>query len=230
MSLILPMLTNGGGVGGAGLVLAYIGSNDTGAGVRNTSNPINFGDFSAPTSGLMIVCAITGSGSNGNEAASCTIGGSAATANIRSVDVSNRRTSCAIFSREVSAGNQEVILTCNNAPRSAAVAVYLLTGYTSATPTDTAADSKGSSGTSMSLTLDIPGPGVALYAVATRDDASGYSWSSATEDAEFLNLDSGSAYGGAAANKTTETLLSAHVETATYANDDERTMAAAAWS
>jgi hypothetical protein len=218
-----------GGVGGDALTLTYIGTADTGENVRNTSNPVNFGSFNAASDGLMIVASATGNGSNAG-VTSCTIGGASATEAANSINVAYRRTSSGIFTREVTAGNQEVIATLNRAPRSAAVFVYLLTGYTSATPTDTDADSKGSSGTSMSMTLDIPGPGVALYVVATRDDASGYSWSSATEDGEFLNGNDSGTYGGAAASKTTGTLLTAHVETATYANDDERTMAAAAWS
>lgn len=229
MTLIPPMLGNHGAGLGAGLTLTYIGENSSGEGTRNTSDPLSFGNFTAAEAGLMIVVAWSVSGSTGDEVASCTIGGSAATANVRTLDTSSSRSAAAVFSLEVSSGAQEVIVNYTTAPRACGVAVYLLTGYSSTTPNDTDAAIGTTSATSISATLNIPAGGVAVFIGATQNDGSGYTFSSATEDAEWLNHDSGNIYGGAAGNKTTETLLTGHTETLSFASNDERCIAAASW-
>lgn len=141
----------------AGPVRTYIGSNTSSA----NQTTYDFGNFNAPTAGLMII----GTGNFGDAAAnrtvsSVSIGGGAATIHVN--PSTGAQPSC-IASRVVSSGNNNVTVTFSGQMQNGSVAVWLLTGYRSATPFDTDGINDSSSGTSRIATLDCPDRSIAFY-------------------------------------------------------------------
>jgi hypothetical protein len=128
-----------------------------------------------------------------------------------------------VASRVVSSGNNNVTVTWSGGVTSCAVFVWLITGYNSATPTDGEATSSGTAGTSLTATFDIPASGTAVY-VNTHNNANATGWSSATEQDD---LTAEAQYAGA--DIDTATVLTAHVETASWTGSVGRAIAGASW-
>ncbi len=198
------------------VVLTYIGS----ASSTTTSTTFSFGNFTAPSAGLMIVGA-SGAGGALLSVSSVSIGGSAATLNVASA---NQNNAAGIASRIVSSGSQPVSVTFSGSRANAACFVWLITGYNSAIPTSTGVNG-ATSGTSLSATLSsILSGGVALY-VAAHNNTNATSWSAATEDADFAATQR---YSGA--HKLAAANLMSDVETSSWTSSVTSSgIAAAAW-
>ena len=228
MSLILPMMTNGGGVGASGPVLTYLGSdfidNNSGGSSWTTTS------FTASESGLFIACALTLNGSV-RTWADTTIGGVSGTLVIDvATDRGDQRTQAEIRTRAVTAGSYAVTISGEVVSRSAGVAAYLLTGYTSATATATGRGGGGGDVTSRSNTFTIPANGVALYVGGSRNNSSGYTLSSPVTDTKSLDDGGGSYnYGGIAGQIVTATELASQQVTMTTALS-EACLVGATWS
>ncbi|MEX2277890.1 MAG: hypothetical protein WD674_08905 [Cucumibacter sp.] len=207
------------GRGGVPLALTYIGSASS---TTDSLTTYDFGDFTAPEAGLMIVAAL---GRGSSVVTSISIGGSNGTIHVNPDGPSN--SSSAIASRVVGAGAQNVSVTFpGTATVRAGVFVWLLTGYLSATPNGTDSENEPVTDgiTEAVMTLDILAGGIAVYA-NQHVNAGTVTWSSATERADF----SIEASQMAAADKATQVLLTAHVETADWTTDARRGSVAASW-
>lgn len=139
----------------------------------------NFGNFNAPTAGLMIVrCVATGA--NNVTLNSISIGGTNGALYETNPSSSNFR--WGIAAREVASGNQNVtvVFSGNAGGRACVVSVGVLTGYQSAIPYDTfgLTNATGSTGV---FTYDAPADAVALFGMQSGGSRS-WSWSSAAEE------------------------------------------------
>jgi hypothetical protein len=173
-------------------VLAAIGSLDASFIGSVTSDvsatTYNFGDFSAPTAGLMVVV-FTARGGNSHTVSSISIGGTNGGL-VQEATAAGRKV--AIGYREVPAGNNNVTVTLsgsNGANPHAVASVWFLSGYVSATPHDSDAPAQVTA-TSQVVTLDLPVGGFAAFGIA-RENSDTITWSSATELNEWaINLNS----------------------------------------
>lgn len=232
MTLPITILGNNGSSITQVATLSFEGSASSGENSRADGNG-DMGSFTVGP-GLLVVAAWVINGSAGT-IESCKLDNPAGTLNAFMTEACNtgsNRASAAIYYYEASGDTYSIeVAHSDNGFRSVGVAVYLITDYTSATPADTDALSvTGTFSTSIDVTLDIPADGVAVFVGGSQIDNSGYTFSSATEDVEFLNHDSLGTYGAAVGSKTTQTLLTAHTETLSFANDDDYALAAASWS
>jgi hypothetical protein len=196
-------------------VLTYIGS----ASSSGNNTTYNFGNFTAPTAGLMIVAAVGDSGSS-RTVSSISIGGSNGTLHVNP----SLETCPGIASRVVSAGVQSVSATFSGGVSRAACFVWLLTGYSSATPTATASGGSNSSATSATVTLSsILARGVAIYVAAAP---ASISWGTATRR-DNLNMESGVFASGA--DKTAASNLTSDSEVASWSTSGNAGAAGASW-
>ena len=158
--------------------LAYIGS------ASNTADQTtyNFGNFTAPSAGLMIagVAARQSTAGQTRTVSSVSIGGSAATIH---VNPSGGNNAAAIASRQVGSGSQAVSATFSGGVNRATCFVWFLTRFHSAFPVDVDGINS-TTGTSNDLSLFIPAGGSAVY-VATHSALNDTLFSSATEDADI---------------------------------------------
>lgn len=196
--------------------LTYIGSDQN---LFNNNAVQDHGSFSIPRDGLMIVAGADRS-AGATTVSSVSIGGT--NGNIHVQNASSTRQAY-VASRAVSAGSQNVTVTYSAAnDHRSAVFVWLLEGYNSATPTDTAVSESGSGSTSIGL--DISAGGIAVYADYHFDNAD-TSWSSATERDELS--DGGQRLIGA--DKSTVSALTPHNETASWSGSNVSVLAGASW-
>jgi hypothetical protein len=154
--------------------LTYIGE-----GVLTTNvTSYNYGNFNAASDGLMIV-AFMSTGASNLTVNSVSIGGTNGTIHETNA-ASNER--WALASRVVSAGNNNVTVTLSGSggARIHTVGVWLLTGYTDATPYDTFAVAAATSSTA-TFTYDSLADAVAVFGIMEGANAVTNSWSSATE-------------------------------------------------
>lgn len=155
-----------------------------------------------------------------------TIGGAGATIHVNVGD----ETSCAaIASLVVTSGataDIDLEMANTNANR-AQIDVYILDGYASSTPTDTASDSDNGAGTTISNTIDVESGGVAIFAATGQGTTRTHSWSSATEQYDDDVAGSGNNRSGALLTGP----VSSHTETVTLSGlTSGRRMVSAAWA
>lgn len=181
----------------------------------------DFGNFLAPRNGLMIV------GAHG-------VSGGAAT--ISSVSIGGTNGSIAgqfggaawtpfgFASRVVAAGNNNVSVTFSTGMVRAAIAVWLLTGYASSVPNSIDGLDGGSGSTSISVTIDIPENGVALF-IHSHANTNAIGWSSADERAD-TGMET---YQFGAADKLVTAAIAGHTETASWTGTAGRGICGASW-
>lgn len=179
-----------------------------GVGNNTNSSSISFGNFVAPTGGLLVVLA-TCFGADNRHTDSVSIGGTNGTLHL-SNGVSTRKV--AIASRVVAAGTHNVTMVIGGANGSSPrnfCGCWLLTDYQSATPAFTQFN-YASSVSAVSVTHDIPAYSIALYQVSETDSLP--SWTSASiDDVEDLG-----AWRGYWASRDISRQSAGHTETATY--------------
>ena len=181
------------------------------AGVGNNTDAttISFGDFNAPSAGLLVAL-LTCHGANSRTMSSVTIGGSPATLHATHGASGTRK--AAIASRLVSAGahNVSAVLSGTNgsSPRNFC-GCWLLTDYLSATPVF-AQYNYAASAAAVSVTHDLPAYAAALYQVNETDSLP--AWSNAVIDGV---LDLGS-HRGYWASRNVARQAAGVTETATY--------------
>jgi len=201
---------------GGGLDLTYIGSDAS----TSDASSYDHGNFSAASAGLMVVVQGGGRDALARTVSSISIGGSNGTL----ITPSSGDQVASIAYREVSAGNNNVTVVYNSTAERDAVNVYLITGYTSATPSDSAASTTGSgSESSRAMAMTIPAGGVAVYGVVSANTGA-ISWDNATEDYDQLieslfRISSASLIG----------VTGSHTETATFGGSGETAWANACW-
>lgn len=145
-----------------------------------TTAAIDFGNFNAPTAGLMVVVCGCPSGSS-NESltvSSISIGGSNGT---KVFSLSSAQQLSEIAYRQVSSGNNNVTVTRSSTTSSGSstvVDVYLIINNQSDTPTANA-DSGVASATSRTATFTVPALGYAFYAL-TKGNTAAVTWTAAT--------------------------------------------------
>lgn len=158
--------------------LAYIGS------ASNTTDQTtyNFGNFTAPSVGLMIagVAARQSTAGQTRTVSSVSIGGSGATIH---ANPSGGNNAAAVASRLVGSGSQAVSATFSGGVNRAACFVWFLTRFHSALPVDTDGINS-TSGTSNDISLIIRAGGGAVY-VAVHSALNDTVFSSAAEDADI---------------------------------------------
>lgn len=200
------------------IVLTHLGSNSST--VDGTS--FNFGNFTAATSGLMIVATSANGGGSNAVLSSASIGGTNGTVHIAP---SGSSFGSGIASRQVSAGANNVTVVYSTSRGGAAVDVWLLTGNISDTPTDTDGVNTATNGTSSPATLDIPANGVAVY-TELHENTGAVTWSGATERQD-VTVDSQQ---HSAADKSSAVAIPGDVVTPSWAGSVDRGMSAAAWN
>lgn len=211
------LITNqhiGFGSARAELALSFIGVATSG----DNAATFDFGNFSAPRDGLMIVLFVS-NGGTARTVSTVSIGGVNG-----GIHLSNpsQTTKYAVASRIVSAGNNNVTVTLSGTGGSAATnaaSVWLLTGYVSATPSDTDASAQATD-TSRVVTFTIPARGVAVYGM-THSSLNAVTWSSATE-----RYDSSVSF----ADKATAAEIIDHAETVSWSGSTSCLAFGASWA
>lgn len=161
--------------GAAPLAIATVGSVLTSSANLTT---YDFGNVTVPTDGLLVVV-FTAYGDSSRSVSSMSIGGSAVDGSVTGTGSFSKS---AIGWRVVSAGTQNVTVGlsgANGTNPGATAAVYLVTGYTSATPTDTDAPANAVAA-SYSASVDTLAGQVAVVGVVGVISAN-FTLSSATE-------------------------------------------------
>lgn len=155
------------------LAITHIGNAESGT----DGTVFDFGNFNAPSAGLMVVVA-AGYNTTTPTVSSVSIGG---TNGIIQIEASGHaRVTQLIATRAVSSGNQNVTVTFGSSSLISRVSVYLLTGHDSETPSDTYFN-YGGSVTNLTATLDFPTDGIAVYGFQ-HQSVSTTSWGAASED------------------------------------------------
>lgn len=193
--------------------LTYIGS--TGDGGDASSYTFSGVSIGAAASDRLVIAVVTATGSptaNANVARTAfTINGSAAT-----VVASGKATysNIDIGVLLVPAGTTtDVAITYDDTKQRATCDIYTLTEADGPAAYDSATSSVETSGTTSSVTLDIPDGGVALFATSAPGTNTTVSWSSASED--YDGTVGGESTTRAGAHKSGP--ATGHTETATYA-------------
>lgn len=196
--------------------------------IQNTvvTDPQSLGTFNAATAGLIVVAGGIGDRDGSDNITSVSIGGSAGTLLITAGDVENR---AFIAYREVIAGNHEVVVdfdatTANHSPANA-VTVFLVTGYSSATPHDTDITAHSGGVATRNVTLDLSAGGAAFYGFCKQNNTV-IGWSAATETAEASG---GSGRAAAAAYKLTPSTVAGNVETISWTTNANNAAVGASW-
>lgn len=187
--------------------LRHIGGNGSTA----DQTTYDLGNFTIPEPGLVIVGAAGRHQSTNRSVSSISIGGTNGTLHAASAAGLNH---LGIASRVVSAGDHNVSVTFSGGTERAACYVWLLTNYNSATPAGSDANQTSSNVTTRTATFDIPARGFALYFHINRNSSGTPSWSSATSvwnNVYEVVFD--------AAFKYTDTALTSHAETVTFASN-----------
>lgn len=185
----------------------------------------DFGDFTAPSAGLMIVggWGRNTDGATNRTVSSISVGGTNATLHVNPSGGSNP---IALGSRAVAAGDHNVTLTLSATMLRAAVAVWLLTRYAAAEPVDVDGTNNNTTSTSISATLDLAKDGVAVFMHFHNNDAG--SFSSATNATTPAEIEGGSIIQPGHLMGTGA--VSGHTETVAWgATNRARSIAAASW-
>lgn len=157
----------------AALTLTYV----TTLSSASDASSYNFGNVTAATDGLLVCVVVSRAGSAQN-VSSVSIGGTNGALPVSNSGLTNV---AAIATRAVSAGDHNVTVNFSGTMARCGVGVYLLTGYASATPSDTDIGQSTGSANSRALTMDFPTGGKAVYGLFDGND-SNVVWSAATEN------------------------------------------------
>ena len=219
MSLILPMLTNGGGAGGPAdpLVLTYLDYGEATSGREHTGM-----SFGAASAGRYLVAVGHVRQTSGSDQSSVTIGGVSATIVVQSGGSLNRSF---IAIALVPTGTSGTVSWSGSAQASA-VELYSLTGLQSTTPHDTATDSSTSNDDVQTLDLNVPEGGAVMAggASSSNDDMT---WTGLSEDRESGNIESGFHVGSASLDDlSAETPRSVSIN---YSDTGKLSSVAASW-
>ena len=156
----------------------------------NTTYSFASCDIGADVSKLVIVVIMAndaGTGGGNMQTNSGTIAGSASTVH---ATTTAERYGCAVMSREVTGGTTATIeFTLATSAGRAAIGVYTLTGYTSATPVGTDANNRVGSATTSDVVMNVSAGGAIVLAGAVS--LSGWTFAGVTED---YNVDVESGY------------------------------------
>jgi hypothetical protein len=190
------------------LAITHIGNAESGT----DGTVFDYGNFNAPEAGLMVVV-LSGYNTTAPTISSVSIGGTNGTVHVQASG--HQRVTLGIATREVSSGNQNVTVTFGSTSVISRVSVYLLTGYDSATPTDT--DFQYLDGvTSRTATLDFPADGIAVYGFQHQSNTT-TSWGAASEDydvnTENVNFSSAHKTASGAGNTETATASATNART-----------------
>lgn len=197
---------------------------DTAFSVTNASS-FNFGNFTAPAGGLMVVLYLCSTGSASNVVSSISIGGTVGTLHAASTSSGQR---AAVASREVSAGAQNVTVTHNSNIGTINIisvcGVWLLKNYTSASPVaSTVTDASNSS--SQIVSMNMAGPGVALYG-NIRFGTAVTSYNTAIERHQAQTTAS---WRASFADKATDSAITPHPETLSWSSSGLRRSCGGSW-
>lgn len=168
---------------------------DTGQSTSNASS-FNYGNFTAASAGLMVVV-VAGCTSASRTVSTVSIGGTNGTIH---ASLSTPTTVIgSIASRVISSGGNNVTVTTSGAIGSTQqlnVHVYLITGYTSATPTSS--DAQGSTGgTEATISLSPTAPSAGIFGAAYKFSSGFAAWN----DSQIEDADVGTNCGTAAAHR-----------------------------
>jgi hypothetical protein len=177
----------------------------------------DFGNFTAPSAGLMVVIAAA-SGAAGAAISSISIGGTNGQLHISNVDLG-------IGSREVSAGAQNVTVAWSASRTQAGCSVYFITKYRQRAPWHIRNGSFVAGVTQEQIALNIPVRGVAIFGNMHSGTAVS-AWSSATEN---LDLTIESAIKFTTAMKTSLGDIDGHVETVSWTGTQNSESAGVSW-
>lgn len=210
---MLPGLAPSIIMGAPGLSPIYLGQASSGANAQT----FNFGSFVAPSAGELVVAAFS-IGATQSVTTSISIGGANGTM-IQKDGPTIATQKFAMAYREVPAGSHNVTLNLQGltgASSSTGVFVWFIKNYVSAAPATSAKITPGS-GTSYSLTMNLPARSVALYATLKNGTGGGAgtssSWSSATKNDDQLW---GTGRRASAATLVSVAAQSGHVETVSF--------------
>jgi hypothetical protein len=198
--------------------LIYLGSNISGSDLTT----YDFGNFTAPLSGLLVVGNIGRSPSGNRNLSSVSIGGSAATVHANPGGEWNPAGISSLF---VGPGSINVQATFSGGMDFAAAGVWLLPRAQSGTSIGSAGSNHGNQ-TNTSISFDIPARGVTCYVAWAFTNP--MTWGSATEDEVLSNPLGNGAYVHFA-HKFTDTALSGWTETVTHGTQAGG-MAGASWN
>lgn len=180
-SLILPLACWGGVAHGA-VTIDYI----TTLGSTSDLTTYNFGNATAAADGLLVVIPIArNAGAGPTVINSVSIGGTNGTIWEQLSGPGNGAQVAGIAGRVVTAGSHNITLVLDAGATRAAAAVYLVRGYASTTPFDTAIVFDASTiPNTQSLTLDYPSASspAAYFAMLAANSTA--SWSNAAEDSD----------------------------------------------
>lgn len=192
------------------------------------SSSYDFGTFNVGASSVLVIAAVLGNNTDSGNIAvsSVSIGGTNGTLHIAP---SGSDEPTAIASRMAS-GTIDVSAVFNGTLFSAAVAVYTLTGYTSATPSGSAGNNNGSTVSSVSASVTIPAYGTAVVVAGMRlGNPNTPPFSSATEDGRY---NAGDGFDGSKVwgHFNSKTVLTSHTETASFSASARAGISMAVWS
>jgi hypothetical protein len=162
-----------------GLAFTYLGD----ASSTSDSSSYNFGNFTSAEAGVFVVM-FTSRGGQSRTISSITVGGESSTLIGASTSTDNNVV-CGHLVKSAGTHNVTVTLSGSRGPNpGSALSVWLLTGYTSATPIDSALTGK-SSASSGSVSINTQGGGIGIYALLVDTNNSiTISWSGASS--QFL--------------------------------------------
>ncbi|RWD70882.1 hypothetical protein [Mesorhizobium sp.] len=196
--------------------------------VAGQSSAINYGNFVAPTDGLMLVCAHA-FGANSRQGSTVSIGGTIVTPSGRNISDSTRKWAVACLA--VTAGTYGVTFNLsgsNGANSRNGCGVWLLTNYLSATAIS-ANMGYASNSLSASVGLNLGAYGCAVY-LAGEGVRGTPVWSGASTDVTKTATVDGFAQTFVAASKLTAATVTGDVETATWASsNDHNYVVGGAW-
>ncbi len=194
---------------------------------NSTGSTVDFGNFSVPSDGLLVV-AISGRSNNSGTVSSALIGGTAGTIHV----TLNSGERGAIASRAVAAGLVNVTIglstTQGGTAPALSVFVYLITGLLSTTPTATASNNPGTNGTSITNTIDVPSGGATIFAARSLSSSTAPTWSSAIQQDQ--QVVSGAAAMRSALKLNPGAAIVSHTETHSWSGSGARSMVSASWA
>lgn len=183
----------------------------------------DFGNFYAPTDGLMIVGVVgRNSAATARTINAVSIGGVNGTIH---TSTGNNVNHAGIASRVVTAGNNNVTVTMSGGTNRLGGYVWLLTGYTSATPAD-ATSNASTSASNRSTTFNLPARSVSVWVSFTGASGS-TAWSTATK--RYDNFADGTETRVSAADYYSANAVTGHTETATFGGSSVCAIAGAVW-
>jgi len=206
------------------LILTHRAVSSSNATTYTFSN-VNIGD-PAPDRLIVVLAYITeADASAGDIPTSVSIDGVNGTIHVTGVGTGSNSTSVSVVSRLVTAGTSiAIVITAPDAQVRAAIAVYTLRKYTSATPTATQGAQVGAS-TNISVTLDVPPNRIGIAGCNSNNNSNPATWTNANKEDDTL-IESPSAFMSSAVLKPGTGNV---IRTCTWATSGELAIAGAVW-